>query len=329
MFFAESADSGFINRSFVGFCSAWSIFDLNWCLVLPVIWVCISELVRVPVIWTRWFMHGCTNSQIKLHHDQNMHDWTLLLQEPCFVCSLLAMKVEATEAELWTCFVRVHSCSQGWPEVEFSVAVLLQAFIRSFHPPPSPLLHHCGYGWSELSVWCSPLHSQHFTTPSFGYVYLSWLVVPVICTILYLGGPAGSMHGCQTHRSNCTTIKICVIEPCCCKNHVPSAMKVEATEAELWMSYFKTFGWHACHRNQTLLIFRVEEVSLRQLGSLCGYNTSGHTDMTSDTTPLTLPLKIAYSESRSFRTPKKVINTKQALSRFWDVFRTFFSMQNN
>ena len=176
--------------------------------------------------------------------------------------------------------------------------------------------------WIECLVLPTSLTTFYYSVI---WVCISELVgVPVICTILYLGGPAGSMHGCQTHRSNCTTIKICVIEPCCCKNHVPSAMKVEATEAELWTSYFKTFGWHACHRNQSLLIFRVEEVSLRQLGSLCGYNTSGHTDMTSDTTALTLPLKIAYSESRSFRTPKKVINTKQALSRFWDAFRNVF-----
>ena len=53
--------------------------------------------------------------------------------------------------------------------------------------------------------------------------------------------------------------------------------------------------------------------------------------MTSDTTPPdTTPLKIiAYSESRSFRTPQKVINPKQALSRFGMFFACFFSMQNN
>ena len=41
-------------------------------------------------------------------------------------------------------------------------------------------------------------HFTHFifTTPLFGYVYLSCLGVPVICTILYLGGPAGTMHDC-------------------------------------------------------------------------------------------------------------------------------------
>ena len=48
--------------------------------------------------------------------------------------------------------------------------------------------------------------------------------------------------------------------------------------------------------------------------------------MTSDTTPPdTTPLKIiAYSESRSFRTPQKVINPKQALSRFGMFFAGFF-----
>ena len=54
-----------------GFCSGWSIFDLNWCLgtphfthniCYPVIWVCISELVggacdlyHIVLRWTRWY----------------------------------------------------------------------------------------------------------------------------------------------------------------------------------------------------------------------------------------------------------------------------------
>ena len=82
------------------------------------------------------------------------------------------------------------------PEVPFSVAVVLQAFIRSFHPPPSPLLHH--WGMDEVSRVFGTPHFTHviFTTPLFGYVYLSCLGVPVICTILYLGGPAGTMHDC-------------------------------------------------------------------------------------------------------------------------------------
>ena len=90
MFFAESADSGFINRSFVGFLLR--LVDFKTKLVFgttPSFGYVYLSWLRVPVIWTRWFMHRCTNSQIKLHHDQNMRNWTLLLQEPCFVCSLL------------------------------------------------------------------------------------------------------------------------------------------------------------------------------------------------------------------------------------------------
>ena len=45
-----------------------------------------------------------------------------------------------------------------------------------------------------------PTSLTTFATPSFGYVYLSWLGVPVICTILYLGGPAGTMHVCTNSQ---------------------------------------------------------------------------------------------------------------------------------
>ena len=47
-----------------------------------------------------------------------------------------------------------------------------------------------------FGIWHSPLHSQPFTTPAFGYVHVGCLGVPVICIILCLGGPAGTMCRC-------------------------------------------------------------------------------------------------------------------------------------
>ena len=111
MVFAESAGSGFINRSLVGFLLR--LVDFRSKLVFgtphfthniyyPVIWVCISELVggvcdlyHIVLRWTRWY-----HARLYKLTDQfaPRSKYARLNPEPFF--SIIVMKVEATEAAL-------------------------------------------------------------------------------------------------------------------------------------------------------------------------------------------------------------------------------------
>ena len=103
MVFAESADSGFINRSFVGEFAPAGRFSIHigvWYLVLPTslttfyypgIWVCTCglfggacDLYHIVLGGPAGTMCRCTNLQIHLHHDQNGRDRTLQLHSTMF-----------------------------------------------------------------------------------------------------------------------------------------------------------------------------------------------------------------------------------------------------